>query len=826
MQLYTLRGCSPYASRMDSSPLQKYPGPVSTRTPLRLLLGGVDSWPAAATGNSLRHVLVAHSDERVRRVVSSALPHNFIARPVATMAEALETLTTEKIDLIVADGALCTRVFLDKTASVGLSGRSVFVSSPGCANRLIDGFSRGHAFQVLYESADSGGLGHELRHLLRPRAATRYSIEVLKLTGRAGARAITCDVANVSNHGCAAVLTPSVHHQLLYPGTRIDELRLTANRKIIVSTSGVVRHVKVLSGSNEASKFYIGIEFLPVSQDNEQAEEIATRDPSLVFASLQKALGTPGISIKLYSPNNGNERYEVSSGRVQIEDPCLSVTVKDPLEWGPGDVCRGVFELGGTQHGFWTSVTQSSLTREATHLSLAMPRSITMRRYRGTQRFRPTKERPVTLRVTSPFLDQTIHTCTHDITASGMSFEIDDATDLFPIGTILPRIEIGFPHGAVFVAAGQVRSLHQSDDSDAKVMCGVSFRGTTPTERAELADYVVRCVRPEVTNGSTATFDQIWKFLKDSGFLYAEKLKHLDENEIRESTSTLLGRPNDVFKTWLIHDKGRVRAHISAVRLYSSTWEVQHLAAESNLRGISRARLLTLALTEYCEQHPEIEWARICYRPTNVWPARMFGTFAQRMVDPELSELRTLSYLTASSQQIEKPAGSPGYTVRPFEAADLPAIQAHFISRGRPIQLRSSDLSLEEIALGTVGASFHRIGLTRSREVIVIERDRAVVGFALAEMSSPGLNFSEFTNLATVHLLDDDPVVLKLLCQELRRAYSVAGRRECIVLASDTLVPLLQDLGFEKKKEYACWTWHRTLWRRFYEYALRDFGRN
>jgi hypothetical protein len=66
--------------------------------------------------------------------------------------------------------------------------------------------------------------------------------------------------------------------------------------------------------------------------------------------------------------------------------------------------------------------------------------------------------------------------------------------------------------------------------------------------------------------------------------------------------------------------------------------------------------------------------------------------------------------------------------------------------------------------------------------------------------------------------------VLGNLTGATRALYRDAGRDECIVLADEELVPSMLDYGFSKQKEYCCWTWNRSLWRRFYEHSVRAFG--
>jgi len=773
-----------------------------------------------------RVALVLHPERLKRQLIGEAISDQFEVVEATTAADGLELVPTGNLDLVIADASFCGKPLLDVVARAGLSGRCIFLSSPSSVNRLIDGFSRGHAFGVVYDTENQQDLQQQIAKIVHPRAATRHAASNVILQAEIDGRVLACPVVDISNYGCAIWMQARPAQEPLFPGTFLSKLRLTQDGvTLLEGTSGVIRHLEVSHRSADRIVFCAGVEFiLTETGADHPAEESVIHDPVIIAASLRAALRAQSAGVYLNTPGFEQERIHADQGTVEFDASLLRLSIDRIPNWEPGDVCRGVFELGGTQHVFWSSILAAMVEDGATILNLTMPRTLTARRCRNTQRFKPPRDQPVSMSLTCPFQPDELKTNAIDITASGVAFRIDGSKQLLPIGSLIPEVTLTFPHGARFTGKARVRSLHPTEAEGASSLkCGIELINLHPVERAELADYVVRCVRPEVSSGLDSNFEEIWSFLKSSGFLYPEKLKHLNEDEIRKSMTALLARPNDVSKTWICKVQDRTVAHISAIRLFDSTWGVQHLAAAPHREGISRARLLNMALTEYCEQHPEIQWVRICYRPTNQWPARVFGTYAQKMVDRELSELRTLSYLVASTREAPEPPARE-ITVRPFEPEDLTAIEAYFVSKRRSIQLRSTDISHEGISLDQVNRAYQRFGLFRKREVLVAERRGDVVGFALAEISSPGLNFSELTNSASIHLLEEDPRVLGSLTGAARALYRDAGRDECIVLADEELVPSLLDYGFSKQKEYCCWTWHRSLWRRFYEHSVRAFG--
>jgi c-di-GMP-binding flagellar brake protein YcgR len=305
-------------------------------------------------------------------------------------------------------------------------------------------------------------------------------------------------------------------------------IELHRNGELVLGdTADTVRHLDVVNHVDGARLFQAGVEFQPFENASDHpAEEHVVRDRVVIAASLEAALVPNSPGLYLNAPGLESERVRAASGVVEFDARLLSLTISSSPGWEPGDVCRVVFELGGTQHVFWSSVLEVSNDEAAPEIVLTFPKAVAARRCRNTQRFKPPSEQPVSMTLTAPLLRRTIETDALDITASGASFAIDGQSDLLPIGTRLAEVEVNFPHGASFQGSARVRSLHAiNPDGGTRLKCGIEFEDLHPVERAELADYVVRCVRPEVSSGLDSNFDEIWSFLKKSGFLYPEKLR-------------------------------------------------------------------------------------------------------------------------------------------------------------------------------------------------------------------------------------------------------------------------------------------------------------
>jgi hypothetical protein len=140
------------------------------------------------------------------------------------------------------------------------------------------------------------------------------------------------------------------------------------------------------------------------------------------------------------------------------------------------------------------------------------------------------------------------------------------------------------------------------------------------------------------------------------------------------------------------------------------------------------------------------------------------------------------------------------------------------------VEAKANDLEPSRRGLEPLSQLFRSAGLERRRESLVAERGGRVRGFALLEISSLGLNFSELTNAFTVHLFEPDEDAHRALALAARRRYAEVGRPHCVALAEDEALRLFEAEGFVRVKDYACWTFHREHLVALEEYFATLFG--
>ncbi len=486
---------------------------------------------------------------------------------------------------------------------------------------------------------------------------------------------------------------------------------------------------------------------------------------------------------------------------------------------------RGTFDLGGTNYSFLSSLRAI----EPTAVHLTFPRAVQTSRRRASNRFRPRASRSISITLQSPFGGEPFTTDVLDINAWGVSFPLDYRRQVLPVGTVIHKMTLRFAGGSEVKVEGRVRNLvpfaTNPDGATTTYKCGVQLTALSLQERVRIADAILHMGSPGVESASGLSFDAIWGVLQSTGFLYPEKLEKLTPvlPEIRNTISALLEKDHHLFKTVVFKRGEQIQGHLSAARIYRRTWVVQHLAAMKGGKALFAARLMNLGLSEYLEQIPEMEWLKIFFRPNNKWPARVFGTFAKRVGEPTFSDLRTFDYWSAPTA--EKGRAGAGVEVRDAVTDDFAAVEAHFVERNQTVLLRANDLTRSRIPLLELRMLYEEVGLHRGRHVLVAERAGKGVGFALLEVAPLGLNLSELTNTFTLHLDQPDPDARAALIEAARAFYGKLGRPVCFALDDGSGAQALSDAGFKTTKQYTCWTWHRSLLRRYYEYVFRLYGR-
>ncbi|HME92445.1 MAG TPA: PilZ domain-containing protein, partial [Myxococcaceae bacterium] len=539
---------------------------------------------------------------------------------------------------------------------------------------------------------------------------------------------------------------------------------------------------------------------------------VPIRDRAWCAALLRSALRSGGV---LLQPLD-DSRLGIHCTAGQVTGASVEFTVSPGAHpFSEYEVVRGRFEIGGGVYRFYSSVMARSPLR------LRLPVAIEEIQKRSAPRYQLSAGQPVTVRLSSQLLSAPAVRQVRDLGGTGFSFELDTAVDVFPPGMSFHQIELRIGEEEIR-CQGQVKNLARIPNAPGKLRCGVEFDHLEESARVRLADLIMRSRFPSLDDGRSVPFDELWSFFLQTKFLYPQKQQRLAPllPELRRTLEQLNSRPTKIFKSVVICKGSRIVGYISALRAYENTWLSQHLAAA---QGGQAGRLLNFGMVEF-QQNVDLEYFKIFYRPENRWPARVFETFARNISDPNLSDLRTYGYFTLETDGTHIPVDA---AIEVFEASEreLRIVERRFVEREHGLLLKSDDLTCNALRLSELNQRFEKLGLFRRRRVLLAVHEHEPVGFALAELSSPGLNLSELLSAFSIHLLPGASTRAAAVRNSLLRAvlgvYRNAGRPFAVALVQPDELAQYQAFGARTLKQYRCWTCHRSMYMRYCDHVDR-----
>jgi hypothetical protein len=654
-------------------------------------------------------------------------------------------------------------------------------------------------------------LDEELRQLTRAArgAGARHALDGMTVSW-SGART-PATLADLSCDGLSFIVEDEDLGALL-PGHELADVVVRRHeRRALEGVTARVRHIEALE---PAGRYRIGCA-LSLPPTPAPAPSLV-RDRALCAALLKAGL-RGGVLLAPFDDDtapalelrHGEARVDVAAGTL------AAIAGAGAAAWPELGLVRGRFEVAGRIYRFTSVVTR------CLPLSLTLPTTLEETQLRASARHRPSADEPVTVELRSPLADEPIGKSLVDLSASGISFLIDASSELFPLGLkLMVSLRIGDQRVA---GQGRVRTFVREG---ALLRCGVELAGLDESAHARLSDYMMRRRFPDVQDGGPAQFGELAEFLRATGFLYPAKEAVLAPimPEVQHTFEQLYSRPSRLFKSVVARHEGALVGHVSSVRIYEQTWMSQHLAATSS-RHVSH--LLNLGAAEYFGQNPDLEYFKIFFQRDIRWPSRVFGGFARTLRNvsqSNLKEFRHIKFSTGEPLAFEQPAG-----IEVMEASpeDLALVERHFVRREPALLLESDDLLRQKLTLAPLNKQYARLGLYRRRRVLLAVKRGVVLGFALAEVSSPGLNLSEALSMFRVHVTDDGEALAQPVRAALLHAvhglYRQAGRPFAGGLIRPDEIEGYGKLGIEADDTWLVWTCHRALYPRFTDYVDRLF---
>ena len=462
---------------------------------------------------------------------------------------------------LAALGSLAQRTALDAVVAgweAGLAelttriGARLIVVAAAMPEPLVDAVSRG--LDACWVPDISGAID-ELKALRATRApdAIRHSLADIRVRWRdAGEPALLRDL---SNHGLAFEVS-DVDVERLLPGCELEQLTLShRGATALAGGRALVRHVAPLA---TPGRYLVGAALKPRAPAPGAAAPTLIRNRALA-ASLVKAGLQTGVVV---APLDGDSRdgapeVELVGGRLDAERGVMTAASDGAL--AEHDLVRGQFELAGRLYRFTTVVLATA------PLTLKLPGVLEETMQRAAARYRPRPPETLIVEVSSPLVVGVALKAVVDLSANGFSFALENARDLYPIGLQL-EVSLRLPDGPLSCAA-EVRTLVREGT---RLRCGVELIELDAPSRLRLANFVMRLRFPGVDDGAGLGCDELFGFMRETGFLTPDEggaLRSVDRRGARGFTS-LYAAPSRIFKAVVAREAGELAGHVSGVRAY------------------------------------------------------------------------------------------------------------------------------------------------------------------------------------------------------------------------------------------------------------------
>lgn len=621
-------------------------------------------------------------------------------------------------------------------------------------------------------------------------------------------------VLDVSNFGLAFELSPWRDLEPFLPGALLRGC--TVKRDAEVALENVSLRVRYLSF--DIDRFRVGCEFPTVDVDRSDARASYVTDRAAIASLVNMALTGSGLVVEQMS---GQQLLAGARGKIEAGGAVARLDAeRDDLDALELVQCR--FEASGSVYRFTTSVSG------ARPLRLHLPSFLEERHRRSSSRER-LKGTQVQVTVHSRLAEAPLKANVIDLSASGVSFAINHGAHLLPVGLRLDSVELDLGPGGRIRCGGRVRNLSGSVGEGAG-RCGVELTELEQADRLKLAEYVVRQRLPGAEDGARVPFRDLWSLFCEGGLIPPERQALLAPMlpRIAKTFEGMGSKPNDVFRSVVVHENGELVGHVSANRVYRRTWFVQHLAT----RGVgSQSYVLNMAAAEYFGQLSDLEYFTITFLADNKWPAQVFGGFGRRLRDPESSDIRGIYALTVPAGWKVPPeleAEVRELEVRWATPDDLVEIQAYYVRTEVPLLVRANDLTVGAMSLADIDGRFRELGLTRTRRFLVALNNGRRVAFAPLELSSMGIHLYEFFSAFEIHFLEPPsarlaPVVRARLLEEATKTYAEDGRVFARGFIRRADIPAYEALGLQASARIISWTCHRGQFRKFTDHVERLF---
>ncbi len=254
--------------------------------------------------------------------------------------------------------------------------------------------------------------------------------------------------------------------------------------------------------------------------------------------------------------------------------------------------------------------------------------------------------------------------------------------------------------------------------------------------------------------------DKLWEFFFDSGFIYPEKYRSLQEhrNEFRQIYTELYGRAPEIARHFVYQENSRITGHLAMLRTHSNSWLMHHHAADrmrSRQAGLETLQLVGEAVNEMQGLYSShMDYVMCFFRPENRFPQRVFGGVANHYANPSQCSVDTFTYFHYQKKFDRQWKDDGDWELAPARNEDLLNLEAFYGKISGGLMLQGLDLTTDPGDDQELNISFEMAGFRRRRAIFALRHAGTTIAVFVALNTEVGLNLSNLTNAISVLVLD------------------------------------------------------------------------
>ena len=441
-----------------------------------------------------------------------------------------------------------------------------------------------------------------------------------------------------------------------------------------------------------------------------------------------------------------------------------------------------------------------------------------------------------------PILGKRFMFSVRDLSTRGLCFAADYMRFILWQGFSVRGCELFIGEERLPVGTAEIRSVSSQVNPHGHVdlRCGVEFTDLPVSTERRISLHMLRENNPQIRTLTSEKIDNLWKLFHESGFIYPSKEAYIRKikPEINETWKKLLSEETSFYKN-LVFREGEVEmGTASAVQAYENTWMFQHLAATGHPTKLV-PKYVMLGLAHFLMENQEIQYLIAYFRPDNSFPSKVFSGFLEAY---PLEDHLLFTRYNFLSLDLDAPVTGPdrtllssgdsqggGSLVDRATDEDREVMENYFQKNLHPLLIRSRSLYRDALQLPEISVRFFARGLLRERHCLVArDAGEGIRAFALLENASPGINLSGLLNTFSIWSLSsgpDDSTARRQLIRAAADRYRSWGARTAICLTDEEDLGDYLAEGFQKTKEYVCFSLSRRTIKSYYDYVQERFGR-